>query len=304
MRAIVHDPAAGLRMSEAPEPEPEPHQVLIDVRAASLNFLDVAYRDVNLAAGDIPGVDAAGIVRTPAADGSGPPAGSRVVSFAMGGAWAEHRTAAAADTAVVPDGVELTTAAALPGAGVTALQALRRLGPLLGRRVLVTGASGGVGRFAVQLAALSGAEVVAAVGSTARATGLTGLGAREVVTDLADVRRPVGGVIENVGGPLLSQAFGLLDTGGLAVSVGQASGRPTMIDFEAERRRGMAGRRVEAFIIQLGIASDLALLLDLVADGALDPQIGRRESWLQFAAVADDLRSRKIIGKAVLEIGA
>ena len=79
MRAIVHDPTTGLRMSEVPEPEPAPDQVLIDVRAASLNFLDVAYRDLNLPAGAVPGVDAAGIVRTTAADGSGPPSGSRVV---------------------------------------------------------------------------------------------------------------------------------------------------------------------------------------------------------------------------------
>lgn len=303
MRAIVHDPTTGLRMSEVPEPEPAPDQVLIDVRAASLNFLDVAYRDLNLPAGAVPGVDAAGIVRTTAADGSGPPSGSRVVTFAMGGAWAERRTAPAADTAVVPDGVELTAAAALPGAGVTALQALRRLGPLPGRRVLVTGASGGVGRFAVQLAALAGAEVVAAVGSAARGTGLAALGAREVVTDLADLRRPVDGVIDNIGGSLLSQAFGLLDTDGLAVSVGQASGRPTMIDFEAERRRGPAGRRIEAFVIRLGMASDLAELLELVADGALDPQLGRSESWHRVAAVADDLRNRRILGKAVLTIG-
>ncbi|OLT06384.1 hypothetical protein BJF90_16400 [Pseudonocardia sp. CNS-004] len=49
MRAIVHDPAAGLRLSDVPDPEPRPHEVLIEVRAASLNFLDVAYRDHNLA---------------------------------------------------------------------------------------------------------------------------------------------------------------------------------------------------------------------------------------------------------------
>jgi NADPH:quinone reductase-like Zn-dependent oxidoreductase len=290
-------------MSDVPDPEPTPHEVLLDVRAASLNFLDVSHRDHYLPHGGVPGVDAAGVVIAPAADGSGPPIGSRVVTFAMGGAWAERRAALAADTAVLPDGVELAEAAALPGAGVTALQALRRLGPLLGRRLLVTGASGGVGRFAVQLAALAGAHVVAAVGSAARGAGLTGIGACEVVTDLDDVGEPVAGVIENVGGPLLGQAFALLDEGGIAVSVGQASGRPTTIDFEAERRRGPRGRRVEAFVVGLGMGPDLAVLLDLVAGGLLDPQIGRRESWLRFADVAQDLRDRRIVGKAVLEIG-
>jgi NADPH2:quinone reductase len=290
-------------MSDVPDPEPTPHEVLLDVRAASLNFLDVAYRDHYLPYGGVPGVDAAGVVIAPAVDGSGPPIGSRVVTFAMGGAWAERRAALVADTAVLPDGVELAEAAALPGAGVTALRALRRLGPLLGRRLLVTGASGGVGRFAVQLAALAGAHVVAAVGSAARGAGLTGIGACEVVTDLDDVGKPIAGVIENVGGPLLGQAFALLDEGGIAVSVGQASGRPTTIDFEAERRRGPRGRRVEAFVVGLGMGPDLAVLLDLVARGLLDPQVGRWESWLRFADVAQDLRDRRIVGKAVLEIG-
>jgi NADPH:quinone reductase-like Zn-dependent oxidoreductase len=290
-------------MSDVPDPGPEPHEVLLEVRAASVNFLDVAYREHTLAPGGVPGVDAAGIVLAPAADGTGPGVGSRVVTFAAGGAWAQRRIAPVADTAVVPDGVDLAAAAALPGAGVTALQALRRLGPLLGRRVLVTGASGGVGRFAVQLAALGGAHVVAAVGDAARGTGLTEIGAREVVTDLAQVDEPVAGVVDNVGGPLLGQAFALLGEDGLLLSVGQASGRPTTVDFEAERRRGPSGRRIEAFVVELGMAADLAVLLDLVERGALDPQVSRREPWERFAAVTRDLRDRRIVGKAVLEIG-
>jgi NADPH:quinone reductase len=122
------------------------------------------------------------------------------------------------------------------------------------------------------------------------------------VTSLADVREPVAGVIENVGGPLLGQAFALLGEDGLVVSIGQASGRPTTVDFEAERRRGPRGRRIEAFAIELGMAPDLAVLLELVARGALDPQVSRRESWVRFADVERDLRDRRIVGKAVLEI--
>jgi NADPH:quinone reductase-like Zn-dependent oxidoreductase len=289
-------------MSEVPDPEPLPSELLIEVRAAALNFLDVAYRDDYLPPGGVPGVDAAGVVVRAAADGSGPPVGSRVVTFAMGGAWAQLRAAPTADTAVVPDGVDLVAAAALPGAGVTALQAVRLLGPLVGRRVLVTGASGGVGRFAVQLAALAGADVVAAVGSPARGAGLAELGATQVVTDLADVRDPVHGVVENVGGAVLAQAFGLLAGGGLALSIGQASGQPTTIDFERERH-GPPGRRIEPFVVGLGMAPDLDVLLDLVARGRLDPQVGRRAPWAAYAELVRDLRDRRITGKAVLEIG-
>jgi NADPH:quinone reductase len=91
------------------------------------------------------------------------------------------------------------------------LRALRRLGPVLGRRVLITGASGGVGRFAVQLAARAGAHVVAAVGRPERGAGLAELGAAEVVSGgLARVRDPVCGVIDNVGGQLLADAYALL----------------------------------------------------------------------------------------------
>src|SRR3954468_31842 len=172
MHAIVHSPA-GLRRAELPDPVPDPDQALLAVEAVSLNFLDVAYRDQLLRPGSVPGVDAAGTVLAAAADGSGPPPGTRVVGFGTG-AWAQRAALRTADLAAVPDAVPLATAAALPGAGGTALRAVHALGPLIGRRVLVTGASGGVGRFAVQLAARAGADVVALVGSPARGAGLLG----------------------------------------------------------------------------------------------------------------------------------
>src|SRR5919197_4239866 len=143
-------------------------------------------------------------------DAPGPQAGARVATFGSSGAWAERRAVDTAELAVLPDAVDLVAAAALPAAGVTALRALRRLGSVVGRRVLVSGASGGVGRFAVQLAARAGAHVIAAVGSTARGAGLTELGAAEVVVGLGGVTEPVFGVVDNVGGRLLADAFSLV----------------------------------------------------------------------------------------------
>jgi len=78
--------------------------------------------------------------------------------------------------AVVPDTVGLDHAAALPMVGLTALRSLRSTVPLLAKRVLITGASGGVGRMAIQLASLGGASVIAAVGSPERGRGLASLG--------------------------------------------------------------------------------------------------------------------------------
>jgi NADPH:quinone reductase-like Zn-dependent oxidoreductase len=307
VQALVHDPdaPAGLRRAELPDPVPAAGEALVAVAAASFNFLDIAYADTVHGPGAVPGEDAAGVVVAVAGDGTGPPVGTRVASFAMGGALATLRTVSVGDLGVVPDGVDLADAAALPAAGVTALRAVRRFGSLLGRRVLVTGASGGVGRYAVQLAALAGAHVVAHVGSVGRGAGLADLGAAEVVTDLADVP-PVHGVVENIGGPLLGAAFGLVAEGGVALSVGQASRRPTTIDFEAERQRG-GGRRVEVFTVGTGYAgfgTDIEELLGLVAAGRLDPQVGWRGPWARAAEAADAVRGRRVAGKAVVEIGA
>ena len=306
MQALVHDPDApsALRRAELPDPVPADGEALLAVSAAAFNFLDLAYADTVHGVGAVPGEDAAGIVVAAAADGSGPPVGTRVASFAMGGALATVRAVPTRDLGVVPDEVELAAAAALPAAGVTALRAVRRFGALLGRRVLVTGASGGVGRYAVQLAALAGAHVVAHVGSADRGAGLADLGAAEVVTDLDGVAR-VHGVVENVGGALLGAALGLVAEGGVALSVGQASGQPTTIDFEAERQRG-GGRRVEVFTVGTGctgFGADIEELLGLVAVGRLDPQVGWRGSWDRAAEAADALRGRRVAGKAVVEMG-
>lgn len=304
MQSIVHDSAApgGLRRTDQPDPVPAPDQLVLTVSAASLNYLDVAYAEDLHGLGGVPGEDAAGTVVTAAVDGSGPPVGTAVVSFAMGGALATRRAVRTADVAAIPEGVSFEAAAALPAAGVTALRAVRRLGPLLGRRVIVTGASGGVGRYAVQLAALAGADVTAV---SSRREGLRELGADRVVDDLSALKgEPFDGVVDQVGGPMLAEAFALLGEGGLALSVGQASGQATEIDFELERRRG--GRRtVEVFTVTTGYAGfseDMAVMLGLVAAGRLDPQVGWSGDWSQVTQAAAALRDRHVTGKAVLTV--
>ncbi|GLY64303.1 zinc-binding dehydrogenase [Amycolatopsis taiwanensis] len=305
MKALVYDPDArhGLRLGEAPDPVPGPGQALVRVAATSLNFGEVAYLGENYAPGGVAGWDAAGVVVAAAADGSGPAIGARVVTFGWSGGWAELRAVDVGELAVLPDAVDHGAAAALPVAGVTALRALRRLGPVLGQRVLITGASGGVGRFAVQLAARAGAHVVAAVGRPERGAGLAELGAAEVVSGgLAELREPVYGVIDNVGGQLLADAYALLTPGGLAVGVGKASREPTTIDFE-QARLANPGARIEAFMVGPGFGPDLAYLSSLVAAGQLDPQVGWRGSWERAGDAAEALLTRKVAGKAVLDIG-
>ena len=290
-----------MRLADVEEPVAAESEALIQVRATALNFGEVHFIDHMRKPGEVPGWDAAGVVVQTAADGSGPPVGSRVVGFHGAGGWAERRAVPTENLAVLPDSVDFGPAAALPVAGVTALQSLRALGPVVGRRVLITGASGGVGRFAVQLAARAGAHVIAAVGSTARGAGLKALGATEVVVGLADVAEPVSGVLDNVGGPLLAEAFSLLADGGSLQSIGMASNQPSTIDFEVERRTGVR-KRLEPFTVRTPFDRDLTYLVELLAAGELDPQIGLRTSWNDVSEAAEALLDRRVAGKAVLDV--
>jgi NADPH:quinone reductase len=304
MQALVHDPDSehGLRLAHVPAPEPGSSQARVRVAATSLNFGEVAFLRRNTDPGAVAGWDAAGTVIAAAADGSGPPPGARVVTFGWSGAWAQERVVDTGELAEIPDGVDVGAAAALPVAGVTALRAVRRLGPIVGRRVLVTGASGGVGRFAVQIASRAGAEVVAVVGSPARREGLTELGAHEVVVGGLDgVAATVDGALDNVGGQLLADVLRVLRPGGRVLSIGMASLEPTTIDFE-EARRTAPGTQIEAFGVGAGFGPDLAYLVSLLAAGELDPQIGWRGPWERAGEAAAALLGRRVRGKAILEV--
>lgn len=306
MKALIFDPTQprGVRLGEAPDPTPTPSQALIEVHAVSLNFGDVASLSRGRA-GDVPGWDAAGVVVRAAADGSGPKAGARVSTFGVGGAWAELRAVNTCEIGVAAPEVDFGAASALPVAGITALRVIRALGPLIGRRVLITGASGGVGRFAVQLAHLAGAHVIASVGSVGRGAGLVELGAHEVVLGLDGVKTPVDGVIDNVGGTLLPCALDLLAVGGTLQSVGASSLEPSTIDFMQQRfadGRRAAGRRIEIFGVGSGFGPDLDYLLALMGRKQLDPCIGWRGDWRQVTEAVDALLGRKVNGKAILDI--
>ena len=308
MRALLVDRSApgGLRLGEAPDPEPGPGEVLVRVTATSLNFGEVKHGVANSPEGTVLGWDAAGVVERAAADGSGPAAGTPVVTLAAAGAWAERRAVPAALVGAVPDGADPGAISTVPVAGASALRALHRLGPILGRRVLVTGATGGVGRYAVQLAHLGGARVTATTGDPDRhGDALRALGADDVLADPADLTGPVDGVVDMVGGPHLVAAYAKLDKGGTLVSVGHSSGLGE--EFPPGAISGVGGhdRSVTSFYLMEcpGLRRDLEWLAGSVAAGRLDPQISWRGPWDDAGEAVAAMVGRRLHGKAVLDIG-
>ncbi|WP_126641342.1 zinc-binding dehydrogenase [Embleya hyalina] len=271
---------------------------MIAVRHISLNRGEVAFAG-RLPAGTVHGYDAAGVVVRAAADGTGPAVGAEVAAFGAG-AWAERMAVDTTAVAEVPAGVDLADAAALPMAGVTALRTLRSRS-VLGRRVLITGAAGGVGRYAVQLAALGGAHVIASVGSPARAAGLAELGAHQVVVGLAGIDRPVDLVLDTVGGRQLVAAWELLAPGGSVQNIGWACDEPAVFAPYSLFSIGPA-KTMSTFGDVHEVGPDLATLLDLVAAGRLAPEVDRRDSWERVADAARALLDRRIAGKVVLDV--
>src|SRR5438874_9634000 len=161
IRAVVVDPAAESKLAIKPVElrDPDRDEVVVRVTAISLNRGETRRALTQAEPGWRPGWDFAGVVEAEAADGSGPKAGTRVVGILPSGAWAERVNCRTHAVAALPDGVSDAQAATLPVAGLTALHALRQGGLLLGRKVLIDGASGGVGHLACQLAIAAGAQV-------------------------------------------------------------------------------------------------------------------------------------------------
>ena len=283
-------------------PEPSPGDALVAVEAFSVNRGEILLLQGGRT--DPPGKDVAGRIARAAADGSGPPLGARVVAHIDGGAWSEL-AAVPGDRAVeLPGEVSSDLAAALPLAGLTALRLLRAAGELPGRRVLLTGASGGVGHFVVDLAAAAGARVTAVVSSPSRGERLAALGAEAVVTSVEQAVGPFDIAMESVGGRGFGQALLKLSRGGLLLWFGQASLEPVVADFFAVQKgpRDVTIRTFNYWVEAERDAEDLATLVKLVADGRLHPEIGAIADWAETPRVLAELRDRKVRGNAVLRL--
>lgn len=299
---ISSDNAARLKLAEVEEPRPCAHEALVAVHATSLNRGELRLLAIR-PDGWIPGQDVVGIVERAAADGSGPAAGTRVAALVDEAGWAERVAVPTDRIAVLPDEVGFASAATLPVAGTTALRTLRHGGNLAGLKVLITGASGAVGRFQVQIAREQGASVTA-IAAARHAAALRDLGAGQVVEAIELAEGPFSLITESVGGESLTRAIERIAPGGTIVMFGSSSGELTPVGFR-QFVPGHEGARLQTFAYYTsgsGIGADIAALLALVAAGRLETRVALTVPWTDIAQAVDALRQRSFSGKAVLTI--
>lgn len=291
----------GLELSEGDRPRPSAGEVAIDVAAIALNRGE-SRRAVHggFSKGFVPGWDTAGVISEIGPGTKAPPVGTRVVARGLSGGWAECRIAHFEDIAIVPDDVDLGDAATLATAGATALGVLTRNGPILGRTVLITGASGSVGQLAIQLARLGGARVIAVTRSKADRESLIELGADQVLTDLENAPH-ADLIVETLGGPSLVRAVNLLNVGGQIQSLGWSAGEDAV--FSGFDTLMKSGGTLQGFAIgERRVGSLLAQLIPLLQSGKLRTSIHLRRPWDELLEAAVAILQPGFRGKAVLDL--
>jgi NADPH2:quinone reductase len=300
MKAIVNNPD-GPAITAVDDPRPGSSEALVAVRAFSINRGEMDLLQTRTD-GWRPGQDIAGVVVEQAADGSGPNAGTRVVALVEQAGWAELAAVPADRLAPLPAEVSAEQAAALPLAGLTALRTLRLAGNLLGRRVLITGANGGVGRIQIQLAALAGAEVTA-VARPQHEKELLALGASSLVPDPVAADGLYHLVADWAGGPSLAAGLGRVAPRGTVV-LGSSNPEKTPIsihDFFGHEGARLASYLSYAYPEPPG--PDLTTLAGLVAAGRLNPAVGLTLPWTQLRDALTAQAARRNSGKAGVTVG-
>ena len=326
MKAIVQDeygaaPEDVIRLAEVARPTAADDEVLVRVRAASVDRgtwhvmaglpypIRVAGFGVRRPKGLNPGRSVAGIVESVGKDVTGFSPGDEVYGVCNGGSFAEYACARADRLAPKPANLSFEQAAAVPISALTALQAVRDKAKVQpGEKVLVIGASGGVGTFAVQIAKAFGAEVTG-VCSTAKVDLVRGLGADHVidysVDDFADGERRYDVILDIGGNRRLSRLRRALTAKGrLVIAGGETDGRWL----------GGSDRQIRAILLSLLVsqklstfvssenAADLVVLRDLIEAGKLTPAIDRTYPLSDVPAAIRHVIEGHARGKVVITV--
>ena len=321
MKAVVYRTYGGpevLSYEETPTPAPAPNQVLVRIHAASVNpydwhFMRGSPRAMRIMTGlarpkDIRlGVDAAGVVET---------VGGNVTQFKAGdmvfggcrGAFAEYACAAETSLAIKPEAVTFEQAATVSVAGRTALQGLRDVGKIKrGQRVLINGASGGVGTFAVQIAKWFGAEVTG-VCSSRNVALVRSIGADHVVDYMREDFTARGERYDlivdcHANHPLRACLRALTPTGSHVIvgAPGRGMLGPLRIALKAAMLSPFVKQNVATMVTRPGQA-DLALIGDLISAATIKPVIDRRYPLRETAEAIRYLEDGHPSGKVVIAV--
>jgi NADPH:quinone reductase-like Zn-dependent oxidoreductase len=274
LRAHTRGGPEELVFEQAPVPVPGPGEALVEVHAAGITFAELTW-DLSWTTKDgrdrtpvIPSHEVSGVVVGLGEDVRVRSIGEEVyglIAFDRNGAAADYVTAAAADLADRPRSVSYVQAASLPLAALTAWQALTdHAGLQAGERVLVQGGAGGVGVYAVQLAAILGADVTAS-GRAGQDDFVRSLGARTFTEDAADAGGGFDVVVDTVGGPVLQASYGLTRRGGRLVTL---SAPPSA------QRAEQLGIRAMTLVVTPD-AAQLSRLAELTDSGKLRPVVSQ-----------------------------
>jgi NADPH:quinone reductase-like Zn-dependent oxidoreductase len=317
MRAYVlehYGGPEGARLTDVPAPTPQPRDILVEVRAAGLNPVDYKFRQGKLRAILRPklpfvlGNELAGEVIAVGSDVKRFRTGDRVfarVAKDRAGAFAEQACVDEDHAAPMPRDLDFTAAAAVPLAGLTALQALRdELGVKRGQNVFISGGAGGVGTFAIQIAKWLGAHVTTTASPRGEAL-VRSLGCDEVIDYTArDISKTAGGFdagLDLIGGKTLEQMFAIIKPGTKIVSIAALPEPQTAIKdlagglalsavfwiisygIRSRARRAGIGYR---YLFMHPSGSDLAQLAELIEQGKLKVVV---DKTYPFASISEAL---------------
>jgi NADPH:quinone reductase len=324
LRAVIcnaFDGVKGLSIGEVPEPSPQADEVLIEVHAAS-----VSYMDYLMVSGGyqmrpplpyVPGTDAAGVVLSCGEQVKRFQPGDRVTCGGWFGAFAERRTAKASQTARLSDRTDYIAGSTILHIYVTAWYALVERAQLkAGETVFVTGASGGVGLACVELAHRLGARVIAGVGNAAKASVVREYGADEVIDySREDVRERVKTLtagegldvcVENVGGSLFAALTRLMRWNGRLMPIGFAGGEVPSVAMNLPLLKNYSIVGVFAGAWQDRFPDEAAAAIEqivaLVGEGKLRPRIDRVLPLERTAEAMNAIAERSVQGRIVLQV--
>jgi NADPH2:quinone reductase len=324
MRAVLchsFDGIEALSIGEAAEPRPGEGEVLIEVHAASVSYMDYLMicggYQLRPPLPYVPGTDAAGTVVAVGRNVERFRPGDRVACEGWFGGFAERMIAKASRTTRLPDNVDFVSGSTVLHVYLTAWYALvERAQVQAGETVLITGAAGGVGLACVELAHLLGARVIAAVGAAAKASVARDHGAEDVIDYSGeDVRDRVNALtsgrgldvcVDNVGGPLFATLARLMRWNGRLMPIGFAGGEiPSLpMNLPLLKNFSIVGVFTGAWADRFpdDAASAANKLMALVGEGKLRPHVDRVLPLERAAEAMSAVAERKVQGRTVLQV--